>query len=308
MANYTFPKAVDWHNLSRKGQDAVKFGGRLLLPKRDGCCVKVLYTDNDVEFLSSDDKPVRSLEHLREYLNSLRRDPFLHFSAGTKLICEAYIPGRLLEYVSGKVRQHSPEPELRLMIWDAVQPWGADLGFSPRLEYVACVLGTNSLSAVTVAPTRFLGGLGSEEKYRQEAWKAAQDAVLTGLWGHLAGPFDGAILRDPGEPYTEGRSSGGIVKLKPTVTYDLEVVRVELGRGARTGKPTASLVLRWSLGREQKCGSGLTARIIAEMHADPDSFVGRVAEVEAKAARSGDGMLLEPAFKRWRDDKTEGEF
>lgn len=312
MADYTYPKAKDFYNFTAKQQVGIKFRGKLLLPKRDGCCVKVLFTeDGDVQFLSSDDKPLKSFEHLRLMLAPM-------FIQGDKLTCEAFIPGRSLQYVSGKVRSHDPQPELCLMVWDAKLFMGRTPDtFRTRMEVVKKRVDYLRSSAFTLVPTTLVGvsptqvGL-TEDELRQQCFAEALDAVRTGLWqsggATLAGPFDGAILRDPDEPYTEGRSSGGIIKIKPTLTYDLEVVDVVLGTGAKTGKPTASLLLRWSNGRLQKAGSGLTQDDVNAMHKDKTKFIGRIAEIEAKAAKSDDGMLLEPAFQRWRDDKTEGEF
>ena len=311
MAEYTYPKAKDFYNFTPKQQAAIKFRGKFLLPKRDGCCVKVQYTEAGLVFLSSDDKPVYSLEHLRMMLSPL-------FIPGDKLICEAFIPGRSLQYVSGKLRQHDPCPELRLMVWDAKLLLGsAKDTFRTRMEIVEKQVEFLRCSAFTLAPARIVGvspaqvGL-AEDELRQECFAEALDAVRTGIWhggeATLAGPFDGAILRDPDEPYTEGRSAGGIIKIKPTLTYDLEVVDVLLGTGVKTGKRTASLLLRWSEGRQQKAGSGLTQADVDAMHEDKSKFIGRIAEIEAKAAKSDDGMLLEPAFQRWRQDRTTGEF
>lgn len=116
-----------------------------------------------------------------------------------------------------------------------------------------------------------------------------------------AGGYDGAILRDPDAGYTIGTAlKGQIVKVKPSLSYDLMCVGQEEGLGKHAGKMGA-IHVRYKDGKIVKVGTGFTdsERLM--------EFEGSIVEIEAMG-ESKDGSLREPRFKGIRIDKLQPDF
>lgn len=133
-----------------------------------------------------------------------------------------------------------------------------------------------------------------------------QSTVLGFFDQQVAGGLEGIIIKDQLAPYIFDRSLHW-VKMKPTETYDLEVIGIKPGDGKYTGMIGALICIGEDSGRTLNVdvGSGLTDIDRKRPHSD---FVGKVIEVEADSiSRNKDGghSLRFPRFKRFRLDKTE---
>ncbi|AMM44736.1 DNA ligase [Xanthomonas phage f30-Xaj] len=116
------------------------------------------------------------------------------------------------------------------------------------------------------------------------------------------GAYDGLILRKPSGKWVKGDrgTNGEVVKIKPTLTLDLRVLRINEDVGDKTGRPVYTVVVDLGDGKEQEVGSGVPH----EWSKVP--FVGHIVEIEAMSF-SKFGLLREPRYKGIRHDKAEAD-
>lgn len=117
-----------------------------------------------------------------------------------------------------------------------------------------------------------------------------------------SGAYDGLILRKPSGTWTKGDkgTKGEVIKIKPTITLDLRVLRVNTDIGEKTGRTVYTVVVDLGDGKEQEVGSG-----VPHDSAEVPS-VGSIVEIEAMSF-SKYGLLREPRFKSIRHDKWEAD-
>lgn len=116
---------------------------------------------------------------------------------------------------------------------------------------------------------------------------------------------EGVIIRNPYAPYARGERNNELMKLKRSITYDLEVVDVAEGQGKYKGM-LGKLVLRWKNGKTISVGSGLTDKERKAFWEDKGAILGKIVEVTAMK-ESTEGVLREPRYKGIRHDKTEAD-
>lgn len=299
MSQYLNLKPVEYSNLSAKAQAAIKWEGRYLLPKWDGCMCLIGFFDGKPGFiLSRDGKPVRSMEHI--YDDLLRRWPSIATSkGGVCFIGEAWIPGAAFKDISGTFRRHSAQPALHYAVFDLVN-YGkeADNGepklwsewpYSKRLGWLRHFIDqTTGGSAFFVHP----------QVCEDEAHAMRYAKNLKALGG-----YDGCIASDPDATYTPGSgSSGEFLKVKPLQSFSLEVVGVAASTGEKTGRVAAALQVRFK-GGVCGVGTGFDNATAAAWVADPENVVGTVAEIECMGVYDGpNGMMREPRFVGFRHD------
>lgn len=117
---------------------------------------------------------------------------------------------------------------------------------------------------------------------------------------------DGFMQKDRDGLWKAGSGSGGeSVKIKDHVSIDVKVLAVLEGKGKFVGM-VGSLKVLWGL-RELIVGGGKLTDAERKLYWDfPSRIIDRIAEVHG-LGESQHGMLREPRFIRFRDDKTEGE-
>lgn len=117
---------------------------------------------------------------------------------------------------------------------------------------------------------------------------------------------DGFMQKDRDGLWKAGSGSGGeSVKIKDHVSIDVRVLAVLEGKGKFVGM-VGSIKVQWGL-RELIVGGGKLTDAERCLYWDfPNKIVGRIVEVHG-LGESQHGMLREPRFIRFRDDKTEGE-
>ena len=297
MAKVLNLKPVEFDALSAKKQAAFQWAGRILLPKYDGCFAMMLFFDGKpAEILSRTGEVVASMEHLFE--DALVRYPDIaKTQGGVALLGEAWIPGYEFAELSGMFRRQYPQPALCFAVFDTVQ-WEGD-PFNPKL-----------FSA-------------HPYKHRVELLQRQARHILSSVipplpitcesQGHAItyaklckdkGGYDGAICSDPNAVYLPGAGKDGeFIKLKPLVSYSLLVVGFDEAVGAKTGRATGCLKVRFKDGGTLGVATGLSE---AEQ-ADLASFVGKIIEVEAMGI-SSKGLLREPRFKGIRSDVTTPDY
>lgn len=186
--------------------------------------------------------------------------------------------------ISGKFRQHAPCGDLGFMLHDLVA-----VSLSDGNPY-------QSRHAALTALWR--GGITRNFTSVVPSMPASDAEVLLRAIPSLAGHYDGVVLKNRWEGYTVGRvKRGEIIKVKPTLSLDLPVVRCTTTLGDKTGRDVHVLTVEYK-GVSTDVGSGVPHQL------DPLDIVGSIIEVECLGVFPT-GKLREPRFKQVRFDKEE---
>lgn len=297
MSDYLIMKAVEHAKLPAKFRkqypdtNALLDAGWWVQDKYDGCMGIAMMTTHreDCKMLSRTGEDYTPscghiLDELHEAKTALVGYPTL--LEDFIVIGEVWQPGWEAPFpaISGKFRRRAASPELRFVANDILPP-----GFNTPEEYrirfaTLCeLLPAMDGVKVTVANTR-------------QSWPANVERLAIQLRGW--GGYDGAIMRDPNAGYTVGTvKAGEIVKVKPVMSLDLEVVDVLTAAGEKTGRPVYTIVVTHN-GVASTVGSGVP-------HAwNEVPGPGQIAEIECLGI-TAEGKLREPRFKGARFDKVK---
>ena len=297
LSTYLNLKPIEYDKLSAKRKADVKWEGRILLPKYDGCLALVCLWDGKLDFIiSRDGKPVTSMDHIYEDL--ILRYPWMASTRGGLCVLgEAWIPGTPFAEISGTYRRKRPQPSLGLAVFDVVEYTydSADLPVlrdgRPYSERVGTLQDARAGLCNVFPPLPVLC------EGEDHAWRYANN--LKKLVG-----YDGAIASDPYATYEVSDGRGEFLKCKPLRSFTLEVVAVETGVGEKTGRATCALVTRFKQ-TVCKVGTGLSE---AEQ-ANPEQFIGKLVEVTCMDVYPGDdGLMREPRYVGIRDDVTTPDY
>jgi len=286
--DYAFPKAVDWEDLSDKRKAQIDLSKYVIQPKLDGCAMVIRCVNGKVTAETGSGKPVLSMDHIVDRI--IMAVALIEPGVGDFIICgEVWAPGLPFAEISGAFRRHSEQRHLQFHAWDYVCIPDDYASWKYR---VLRQLHSHFPWIPVVRQTGVYGRGLEAAKY------AASDLVELGCG------YDGVILRDPTAPWFTGRSKGEVIKIKPLVSMDLEVIGVEDGCGKETGRITASLVCRISKssGLTQKVSTGMTHAQQPDAVENPHNWIGKIVEVEGMGF-TADDLIREPRFKGVRDDK-----
>lgn len=306
MAEYIVHKAVELSKVKAKRKAELSVPNYLeenfiAQPKYDGCNMVVhVCTGEDgsryANARSRTNEAVFSVDHINMALLT-----FPDLPDGTYL-GECWCPDLPFNEISGLFRRRETTEEtsrLQFVVFDYITPceWDADASDVPYGNRVARLPPAFFDIAQGRAPIWSAGSFG----YIAETWAntTAQDVCNKLV---EAGGYDGLILRDPYGHWRKGdRGTGGeIIKIKRRLSFDLEVVGWEFGKGKHAGKMGA-LVVDFK-GKPLRVGTGFTDEE-RECGADND-FLGLIVEIAAMDY-SSEGLLREPRYKGIRHDKTE---
>lgn len=304
MAQYLNLKPVDYDDLSKKAQASFQWKGRKLLPKYDGCFMMVAFWDGKPDFiLSRSGEVVKSCDHI--YDDVLKRYPKLAQAKGGKvLLGEAWRPGTAFEVLSGEFRRQRPQLGLGFAVFDIVNytvgPDDLPILHSPNTyaDRLALLEDCDRLTGGNCFPP-----LSVDCEDEAHAWRYA-------LKLKEMGGYDGCIAGDPYKDYPGAGSGkcGSFIKVKPLKSYSLECVGVKADVGAKTGRATVSLLVRFKSG---VCGvgTGFTNEQAAAWAANPELIVGKILEVGCMDVYPGeDGMMREPRYLGVRDDVNKPDY
>lgn len=301
MSTYLNLKPVEFDKLSAKRKAAVKWEGRILLPKYDGVLGMVGFWNGVPEWvLSRDGNESKSMGHIFDDLVMVY--PWIqHMKGGLCVLGEVWNPGVQFKDISGAFRRQRPQGQLGFAPFDTVA-YVYDAAEAPVLS--SHVPYADRLAYLT--DHRTPTGLVYPPKpitceNEDHAWRYANN--LKSLGG-----YDGAIASDPHAAYHVSDGVGEFLKLKPLQSFTLAVVGVEADVGEKTGRATVALKVRFK-DRVGKVGTGFSNADAAAWAADPSLVVGRLAEVSCMGVYPGDdGMMREPRFVGFRDDVTTPDF
>ena len=194
MADYPFPKAVDFENLSAKAKKNFNPEGWLLQPKWDGCAMVVTVTACTsgqliVEARSASNKVVYSCQHIKDVL----RD---ECGPGVYAM-EVWRSATMFQDISGMFRTHSAQPDLVARVFDGYRMGEGGLDYSTRMSLIHRALPFSG-------PVQDASLMGERFTTWDKAWKLAR------FWQDQGG-YDGCILRNPDASWVEGRSKGDVV-------------------------------------------------------------------------------------------------
>ncbi|AMW36089.1 ATP dependent DNA lygase [Xanthomonas phage XAJ24] len=268
----------------------------LAQPKYDGCnCVAIKYANSaeHIKLFSRTGEEVLSADHIKE---ALAAAPFAPIGV---YLGEYWHPHIDQPTVSGMFRKQdgTQYTDPMLVVFDFVSIGEWEQGFSPLtyLDRVGRLPATLSKIEECRGPfflAESQGFLVDQELGTMEAARLLSEG----------GAYDGLILRKPSGTWTKGDkgTNGEVIKIKPTLTLDLRVLRINEDVGEKTGRPVYTVVVDLGGGKEQEVGSGVPwewAKV---------PFIGHIVEIEAMSF-SKYGLLREPRFKSIRHDKTEAD-
>ena len=129
------------------------------------------------------------------------------------------------------------------------------------------------------------------------------------LDSELARGQEGIMINICDAPY-EFKRTNNLLKVKKMHTMDLEVLAVEEGEGRLAGT-LGAIKVKYKNGNVVKVGSGFSDEMRALIWRNPESYVGKIAEVqyfEETTNADGGESLRFPVFKDFRTDKTEADY
>lgn len=253
--------------------------GYCVQPKYDG--VLVIIDPQRRKVRTRQGEYLTSMDHIFDLIN-----PGYH----GVLFGEAWIPNSDFKTISGKVRRKAPQPDVGVVLFDAVGHEWFEEGHCP-----------------TPYTIRF-GDAAFAANARQQTgplW-LAHSAELPGInllheadhWKSLGG-CDGVIARALNAEWRTGACKNGeVIKVKPIVSLDLRVVGWYPGKGKHAGKAGGLYVT--CNGLMQPVGTGLSDE--ERERAISGCFDGAIAEIECMEVNAS-GKLREPRVKGFRFDK-----
>ena len=258
--------------------DDLPFDDYVMMPKYDGCLA--IITPDGV--ITRTGEPISSIPHCWE--EATERLP------GYVIFGEAYKFNTPFEDISGSFRRHKPQPDLLVVVFDAVpfDDWKAGKCDKPYIERYTALKG-----AVLRTPTPSLIVASALDLGAPQGF--ANDLVVA------LGGYDGAIIRRKSAGWRTGASKNGeAIKVKPGRSLDLRTLGWFAGKGKHANR-AGGIVVEYR-GVQTQVGTGFSD---AERERIANQGTrNQIAEVEFMEL-TADGKLREPRFKGWRYDKSE---
>lgn len=296
-------KAIEPRNLSAKVRAAADARANDDWEiKYDGVHCIIIVAEGAAHAFSRQGEPVNgSMNHVLKELADHYRD---YGGGGAVIFAEAWHPEWTHQKINGTFRRGADGSELEAVCWDFVpladfEAGACDIPFRTRRwalnELVFDIGSRNPDSKITI----------SKMSKSKDSLANQLEGIRTSLGLEYA--TDGFMRKDPAGLWVAGAGScGAVLKDKEIIDVDVEVLEVFEGVGKFLNM-AGGFIIRYK-GKVQKCGGGkLTTAERKELWKDyGKSKVGKIIQVHG-LSESEDGLLREPRFIRWRDDKTEGE-
>ena len=283
MAEYHNMAPAEWDKQSskfKKKWTKDEWARRCLLqPKYDG--VNVTIDVGNRRALSRTGEVYTSMEHIVQAVCA-------EFADHDKVYLEAWAPITPHPVLNGWARRYENSPRLRGVVFDAVHVEDTR-SYATRLATIHIRL-RGSSDVLPLTPVAYF--IPSQE----HTWEHVE-AIAKRRKQDAHSAFDGVIIADPDAVWRPGKTKNGeVIKIKPTLSLDLEVVDIIVEPGEKTGRLVAVLVVSYR-GIRCKVGSGVP-------HDLAGINIGSIVEVEALGVTEK-GLLREPRFKGLRTDKPK---
>lgn len=235
-------------------------------PKIDG--IRAVYEPGCSYLISRNQKPIWGMDHI---IKDLNRQPHI-------VDMELTVPGMGFNELSGLIRNHSVTPNARAHVIDIPDVAGFITERLTRRPF-------ESEHVRHIPHYKVL--------CRKDIDRYYEKFILEG--------YEGLVWKSFNHVY-RGHRSWHWLRLVPTKTYDVEVIKLYEGAG-KLAKMCGGFYFKLN-GLLCKCGTmkDITHEERAYMWVYQDQYVGRTAEIEIKEFQPS-GMPRQPRFKRWRDDK-----
>jgi DNA ligase-1 len=153
-------------------------------------------------------------------------------------------------------------------------------------------------------------GVGSDHVVHVGGITAKDQDQLLKFYGKcIEGGYEGIMVKKLASPYIFKRSDS-VLKLKPVTTYEGVIVgHYEGNRGSKREGLWGGFLVVMPNGVVTKVGGGYNDKIRAEISIDPDSWIGKIIEVEGQPdpltadGLTADGKVRFPVFIRERDPR-----
>jgi ATP-dependent DNA ligase len=283
--------ALDMKNIPASKKENLKFP-MYASEKFDGVYCIALKHSEWVSIYSRTGELYTSMRHIEDALFEIMEE-------GKLIIFEAYNPSLDQPTISGYARDKSEQhPSLKaychdhLTLGEFVNGGGRE--FSERLK-----------ALYTMIPPQ-----PPEEDY--PIVYVNHTSISCGQMARNLAEFiwkdggEGIVLKNPLATYEGGKRNANIIKVKESVTYDLEIIGISEGKGKYKGM-VGTLHFKFKDGKTIKAGSGMTDAQRKEWWDNPEKVIGLIGEVKAmKDSTKGD--LREGTFKGIRTDKVKGDY
>ena len=291
MSDYLSPSASNYADLSAKVRKGIPAEDQLHLfyaamKKYDGVSGIVDLDAGTMTSRTGEDYSV-SCAHLIAQCQGV-------FGTGGKVFGEVWHPTLPQSTISGDFRRQSSgeASHLKFVIFDVDFPDSDDPGQFMRYSAIQEYMYGHPHLDLTVA-----------DYYNPGTYGTGKQLMETYMPG---GGYDGIVYYDPNAMFEVGKNkSGTIIKEKPSVTYDLEVIGMNMGKG-RHGHRLGALVMRFKDDKRLTL-SGMSDAERDAWTANPSLILGKIVEVEAMGL-STNGSLREPRYKGVRYDKLHPDF
>lgn len=190
--------------------------------KYDGVrAMAVLAGEGDVIMYSRKLNGYNDLDHIRGELVGLLRDA----PAGIYLDGELYAHGVALQDISGIARRGGgvDEKRVKYIVYDCVDPSRPDMGQFERAKVLDGLFAGRTLSHVERAETQIVTSMAEVQALYER---------------YLADGYEGAMLRvdAPYEYSYNNRHSANLLKFKPTLDHEFEIVGFTTGRRGKAAR------------------------------------------------------------------------
>ena len=284
-------------------QPAKMKGQKRLEGKLDGVRVLALVSRNGVNLYSRNGKPFDNFPQIVAALEAIA-DRFVHsiYGADIRIVFDGEIVGQsfqdLMRQAQRKKDVNTDDMVYHIFDWMPMAQFEEGHCNTPqrlRTEWLETQRGLIESQPTLAVTTGITVDLDVAEGHDQ-LQRYAEDAVAAGL--------EGIMIKDLEAPY-ECRRSSFWMKLKPTITVDLDIVGFEEGTGRNTGRLGAIVCKGIDNGKliSVNVGSGLSDLQRDQYWINRDSLLGRVVEVQADAVtqnQDGTYSLRFPRFERFR--------
>lgn len=259
----------------------------LVQPKYDGFRATFIPGQG---FVSRTGKKFRN-KYLNDYFSKV-----FEGAGDTVLDGELYVPNTPFQELASTVSTEDAKiaVQLRFAVFDAIplDDWNnrsCALDYASRLTLIRkAVTNIADYAKVIDSPTD----------------KISNSTALVKLYkDYLTDGMEGVMIKAENGSYHWGRvgASKQILKLKPFKSEDLKVTGMFNGQGKLEG--TIGGIICDFAGNAVRIGTGFSYADRKTISADPNSYIGKVAEIKYLEKTKNGKSLRHPVFSRWRDDK-----
>ena len=287
--------------------------------KFDGICGIMRVSGDYIDFFTRTGEPITSMVHVADAFRALPYDMLKSLVEGGWVegepqfaqlrdgvyIGEFWHPEFKQSTINGAVMCHAPKDssrEIQFVVCDFLtlhegRLEHSSVGFLDRIERISWMQGIYHPDD----GGEFEGGAKPKAP---PVWFAGHEGALAdqaattvnGLAQEACdmGNYDGIILRKPDGTWTQGARDENIIKVKPSLTFDLRITGTEPGKGKHAGR-IGAIIVDYK-GRPCRVGTGLS-----DADRERTDLVGQIAEVQVMS-ESSNGLLREPRLKGLRHD------